>query len=126
MKRLWASAVILVVTLTLCWLGIITTLNHSTHLSEALEQAQAAVESGDIATAIQLSEQAESDWRDSHQIMCTYIPHTRLESLDMSLSTLAPLLRHGALDEFSAERARASAQIASLRETELPTLQNIL
>ena len=126
MKRLWAAAAILAISLALCWMGIRTTLDYSGHLSNILQEARTAAEEGDLDKALQLSEQAEENWKSSHKVMSTYIPHARLESIDLSLASLSPLIQHGTVDQFASECARAAAQIASLEEAEMPILENIL
>lgn len=126
MKRLWAAAAILVILLILCWMGIRTTLDLSNELGTTLQEARAAAEEEDFERALELSEKAEDSWKHSHKIMSTYVPHTRLEAIDLSLASLSPLIQHGAVDEFSSECARAAAQIASLEDAEMPNLENIL
>lgn len=126
MKRLWAAAAILVITLVLCWMGGRTTLDLSKELNTTLQEARDAAEDEDFERALELSEKAEDSWKNSHKIMCTYIPHSRLEAIDLSLASLSPLIQYGAVDEFSSECARAAAQIASLKEAEMPIWENIL
>lgn len=126
MKRIWAAVAILVVVSGLCWWGVHTTIELSDVLSNALQEARSAAEQGDFARAAGLSNQAEERWREFHKVLSTFIQHARLEAIDLSLASLSPLIEHGAVDEFTSECARAAAQIASLREAELPILENIL
>ena len=122
MKRLWAAMAILVVVTGLCWWGVHTTIELSNELSTTLQEARNAAEQGDFERAADLSNQAEENWRKFHKTLSTFIQHTRLEAIDLSLASLSPLIEHGAVDEFSSECARAAAQIASLQEAELPHL----
>lgn len=126
MKRLWAAAAILAISLVLCWLGLRTTLGLSDGLNATLQEASAAAEEGDLEQALLLSEQAQKSWRESHRVLSTYIPHTRLEAIDLSLAALPSLAQNGAVDSFQSECARASVQITSLEEAEMPILENIL
>ena len=126
MNRLWAAVAILVVVTGLCWWGVHTTIELSNELSGTLQEARNAAEQGDFERAAGLSNQAEENWRKFHKTLSTFIQHTRLEAIDLSLASLSPLIEHGAVDEFSSECARAAAQIASLQEAELPILENIL
>ena len=126
MRRLWAAAIILVILLALCTWGLSTTMSLSDELNHTLQEAYTAAEEGNLVRAQELSNEAQTHWKKFHRILSTYIQHTRLEEIDRSLATLSPLLQHGAVDAFSSECARTAAQIASLREAEMPILENIL
>lgn len=125
MKRLWASAIILVVLIVLCVIGTITTSKITADLTNTVESAKKAAEKGDNSTAFVLSQKAVSDWHQKHEILCTYMPHTKLEAIDQTLAALPPLIHYGTIDQFSAECDRGVTQIEYLNESETPILQNI-
>lgn len=126
MKRVWVAAAIFVAVLGLCIFGLITTNKLTEDMSGRLNEMKSAEKSGNTSTALALSEAIIKDWHEYHMKMCMYMPHARLESIDQSLATLPPLISNGATDQFEAECERASAQIEHLKDTELPSLANIL
>ena len=97
MRRLWAAAIILVILLALCTWGLSTTMSLSDELNHTLQEAYTAAEEGNLVRAQELSNEAQTHWKKFHRILSTYIQHTRLEEIDLSLASLSPLLQHGAL-----------------------------
>lgn len=125
MKRLWASAIILVVLIVICIFGTITTSKITAELTNTVENAKKAAEKDDNSTAFTLSEKAVSDWHQKHDILCTYMPHAKLEAIDQTLAVLPALIHYGTKDQFAAECDRSITQIEYLNESEIPILQNI-
>lgn len=125
MKRLWVSAIILVVLTVICIFGTITTNRISSDLAKTVESAKKAAEDGDNSAAFTLSKKAVSDWHQSHEVLCTYMPHAKLEAIDQTLAALPSLIYYGTTDQFTAECDRGVTQIEYLNESETPILQNI-
>lgn len=90
-----------------------------------VSSAKKAAESGDNETALTLSKKAVEDWHASHEILCTYMPHAKLEAIDQTLAALPMLSFYGTTDQFTAECDRGIAQINYLNESEIPAIQNI-
>lgn len=125
MKRLWASAIIFVVLVTACAFGTIQTNRITSDLTATVQNAKKAAESGDDDLAYRLSKKAIDDWQDNHRILCTYMPHGKLEAIDQTLGALPSLSYYRATDNFTAECDRGILQIQYLKESEIPLLQNI-
>lgn len=125
MKRIWASVIIFVVLIVVCILGTISTKNITTEVAQTVQGAKNAAESGDNSKAYTLSQKAVTDWHQKHEILCTYMPHARLESIDQTLAALPSLIHYGSTDQFSAECDRGITQIEYLNESETPIIQNI-
>lgn len=122
---MWASAIILLVLIVLCTFGTVTTNKITSELTGTVQSAKKAAEKGDNSTAYTLSKKAVSDWHQRHEILCTYMPHSKLEAIDQTLAALPSLIYYGSTDQFSAECDRGITQIGYLNETEIPVLQNI-
>lgn len=125
MKRLWASAIILVLVVVACIFGSNKTKQISKDMTQTIASAKNAANGGDMNTALKLSEKAITDWQDSHRILCMYMPHDRLESIDQTLSALPMLSYYGTTDQFTADCDRSITQIKYLNESELANLENI-
>ncbi len=125
MKRIWTSAIIFVALLIVCSLGIVTTKKVSTDLTNTVTSAKKAAETGDNSSAFTLSQKAVTEWHKNHEVLCTYMPHAKLEAIDQTLAALPSLIYYGTTDQFAAECDRGITQIEYLNESETPTLQNI-
>lgn len=127
MKRVWAAAALFIMILGICIWGLITTNMMTGSIYSRLNEIKSEVKSGNKSTATALSETAIHEWHEYHMKMCTYMPHSRLEAIDQSLAALPPLINsESGTDQFEAECERAEAQIEHLKDTELPSLENIL
>ncbi|HEX2985892.1 MAG TPA: DUF4363 family protein [Caproiciproducens sp.] len=125
MKRIWASVVISVVSVFLCVIGIISTQSISHDMTRTLIDAKREAENGNNNKAHELSQKAVNDWKQKHEILCVYMPHSRLEAIDQTLSTLPSYIYYGTTDQFEAECDRGITQIEYLNEAEIPNIQNI-
>lgn len=125
MKRLWASAIIFVILVAVCFWGVTTTNKISNDLSSTVSSAKNAAQNGDNELAFSLSQKAVSDWHNNHTILCTYMPHSKLEAIDTTLAALPALVYYDSIDQFSAECDRGITQIEYLNESEVPMLENI-
>ncbi len=125
MKRIWASVIIFILAVTVCILGTITVQNITEDLTRTITQAKKEADIGNTDLSYQLSKKAVSDWHSSHEILCIYMSHSKLEAVDQTLAGLPGLVQHGANEQFSSECDRGITQIYYLKESELPSLQNI-
>lgn len=126
MKRLWVSAIIMILLLTVCIFGASQTRQVSRNMTQTLSSAKQAANGGDMDSALKLSQKAVKDWRECHKALCTYMPHVKLEAIDQTLAGLPMLCYYGATDQFTADCERSITQIAFLNESEFPNLENIL
>ncbi|MCH3971903.1 MAG: DUF4363 family protein [Oscillospiraceae bacterium] len=126
MKRMAIAAAIFITAIFLCFAGSHTTKVLTESLAGTLDKAQQAAQANDAKSAYAFSSKACSDWQKSHQILCTFQPHSRLEAIDQTLATLPDLSRCDNLGQFESECARGKTLAENLRESELPLLQNIL
>jgi hypothetical protein len=125
MKRVWISVGIFVVLVAVCILGTVNTMRISDEMTITVTNAKKAAESGNNETALTLSKKAVEDWHKNHEVLCTYMPHAKLEAIDQTLAALPMLSFYGTTDQFTAECDRGIAQINYLNESEIPVMQNI-
>lgn len=126
MKRAWAAVAMIAAVLILCMMGLNATNRMIGELSEEFEQAHSAVSQGNIDLAQQHSQSIVQLWDQNYRLLCTYIPHDKLEQIDQCIATLQSNLQYQEYAEFSAELNRAHAQLEHLRDTEMPSIENIL
>jgi hypothetical protein len=126
MNRLWTALVLLLVCIGLCIGGNVATARYTQTLTTQLTAAQKAADAGDDTQAYTFSQKALDGWQSAHNVLCTFLPHTRLEAVAQTIAALPSLARYGTRDQFSGECARGLLQVQNLKEGEVPALQNIL
>ncbi|MVB09447.1 hypothetical protein CAFE_01030 [Caprobacter fermentans] len=125
MKRVWISLGIFIVLTGVCILGTIYTNQISTRMIQTVTEAKSAELRGETETAVQLSRKAGDDWRSMHTVLCTYMPHSKLEAIDQTLAGLPMLCQYGGTEQFLADCDRSIEQISYLNESEIPSIANI-
>lgn len=125
MKRIWISLVIFIVLTGVCILGTWYTNRISTQMIQIVTQAKNAEQNGETETAVQLSRKASDDWNSLHSVLCTYMPHSKLEAIGQTLAGLPMLCKYGGTEQFLADCDRSIEQISYLNEAEVPSLENI-
>lgn len=126
MKRAWVGIAMIVLVVALSIWGLFSANHLLGGLERQLNDVQQTVQNGDYQQAKQQSQQITEDWEGSYRALCTFIPHDKLEQIDQSLATLNLNLEYEEYAQFSTEAARACTQLQHLRDTEFPTLENIL
>lgn len=126
MKRMAVAIILLTTSVGLCVAGSNVTANLTNQLTDTLVSARSAALEDDHATAYRLSLKAGKDWKNAHQLLCTFQPHSRLETVDQTLATLPDLAQCENLKQFASECARGEMLAQNLQEGEFPLIQNIL
>nr|WP_267901491.1 DUF4363 family protein [Caproicibacter fermentans] len=106
-------------------MGTIYTNQISTRMIQTVTEAKSAELRGETETAVQLSRKAGDDWRSMHTVLCTYMPHSKLEAIDQTLAGLPMLCQYGGTEQFLADCDRSIEQISYLNESEIPSIANI-
>ncbi|MCI1966796.1 MAG: DUF4363 family protein [Oscillospiraceae bacterium] len=125
MKRIWISLVLLVALISVCALGTWRTNQISSQMIQMVTQAKDAAQRGDTKTAVVLSRKAKENWNSNHAVLCTYMPHAKLEAISQMLAGLPMLCQYGGTEQFLADCDRSIEQLSYLNEAETPTLENI-
>jgi hypothetical protein len=124
-KRIWTALAIFVILVSVSAAGTSTTRKICNETSAAVTAAKAAQENGDAEKALKLSKTAVKGWHMSHRVLCMYMPHSKLESIEETISGLPMLCKYGAEDQFMADCDRSLEQLSYLMESEEPNMQNI-
>lgn len=126
MKRLWVSAFLLVLLLSLCTLGSYTASASSSSLNGQLNRLKSEIHQGNTATALAISQNLQRQWEAEHSRLCTFMPHDDLSPIGETLSQLPALIRNGEKGQLESSCDLVSAQLERLAEGETLTLDNLL
>jgi hypothetical protein len=126
MKRVWVAMCMMAFVVALCLTELFVTEKLANEMDASILSARQAVQNQDYAQAEEYSIRISEQWKRYHNMLSLYITHDRLEQIDQSFSILSTNLEQGMYDEFLVELRRAYGQLEHLRDTEMPTLGNIL
>lgn len=126
MKRIWAAIAIFAVVLGLCVWGLVSMTVTADTVLRQVEQIETAIQKEDYPMAIRLTEQTAERWDTSGRVLCGFLSHAQLETMDKELASLRVYLD-------AQESGRAMEHCAQLRtfwkhmqKTDLPLWENIL
>lgn len=126
MRRVWAAAALFAVVLFLSIGGLFTTGSAAGDMLERTERIETAVRQGDEAAALQLTEAAVARWEDQGQLLCAFLSHSQLETMDKELAGLSSSLEAGKLGLALEHCAQIRLFCRHLQKLDLPLWENIL
>lgn len=126
MNRIWTAISILLVLMIGC-ITELTYINKITNdMKDRLLEINQYVENNSMETALKSSNELHEEWDKNHSIMALFITHDRLENIDQSVEIINANIKSDESSDFFTESARLYAQLNHLKDTELPTINNIL
>ncbi len=125
MKRLIAAAVLMLILISFCTVGIIQILGHEDKIIGMISQAVEAAENDDFDKAYEIDVQSEEEWIKSEQMLAPFTSHLHLDDVGLAISKLPPLIKYGNKAQFISECKYTIVQIKHLADSEIPALTNI-
>lgn len=126
MKRFITSMVLFVTTVSLCIAETIFLDKTVTSFSQDIDNAMSEASNENLETAMQLAEDISQNWLESQPFISTFINHDRLEEIGQSIISMKTNLLQGQTEDFFVESEVAKTQLNQLKDTEFPSIQNIL
>lgn len=134
MKRIWFALASMAIIFAACIVELIWIENSTATLTQSIDEIIQAVENENEDEANKLSdeEKAElgknlhSNWDSLHTILAAFVDHARLEDIDQSIAVISECLKKEEESDFYIESAKLKGQLEHLKDTELPTISNIL
>lgn len=126
MKHLWIGIGILSLLLTL---GIVSNVAASLTLRESetlLQQADEALDAGDLPAALEKSRQAEARWRSAQKMLHIMMSHTLIDEVDTSFSNLRTYGEEDETTEYRASCRELILQLRHLRDMDIPHYYHFL
>lgn len=126
MKRFITSIVLFLVTLGACVSETIFLNDTVAKFTQDIEYIIQNASDKNIETARQLAEDVNVKWQEQQAFISTFINHDRLEDISQSMISLKASLSQQQIEDFFVECEVAKSQLNHLKDTEFPSIQNIL
>lgn len=126
MKRIWIAIALFVFILGCCITESIIVGKMVDDLYQNVEKIQSMAKEKKYDDAIKLSKEIDDKWQQEDNKLGVFISHETLDELEQELTVLKINLRCGEYNDFWAESGRVLAILQQLKDTELPSLSNIL
>ncbi len=126
MKRIWVAIIAFALVISLCIVENILVNRTISELQENVSLAQDYVKSKDIENANITTQKINDIWENKNKTIEMLIAHDQLEPIQISIAVLKANLDTEEYNDFLAESNKISAHLDNLKNTESPTINNIL
>ena len=126
MKRIWVAIIAFALVISLCVVENILVNKTISELQENISLVQDYVKSKDIENANITTQKINDIWENKNKTIEMLIAHDQLEPIQISIAVLKANLETEEYNDFIAESNKISAHLESLKDTESPTVNNIL
>lgn len=126
MKRFITSIVLLVITIGACIAETFFLNNLVSSFTQDINSTIKEVKNENFETAKSLANSINSNWQEKQSFISTFINHERLEEIGQSIISMKTNLDQGQLEDFFVESEITKTQLNNLKDTEFPSIENIL
>lgn len=91
-----------------------------------IELTDKKVYKNDFEEALEMCSQLEDSWENSSKRIDMILNHECIDSIGESINKMSSYLQNGSVDMYFAESSKAKKELASIKESEYPYIENIL
>ena len=128
MKKIWATIILISLTIGVCCFFLFYVISVSDQASESVYQIQTHVSDKKYKHAQKSVKQLDDFWKSNHTMLSIILHHEILEEIEESIAVLEATLQQPEeeIPQFWLESTRTLVKIANLRDLEIPNVANIL
>ena len=79
-----------------------------------------------LMSALKICEETEKEWYDNAKLIDTMLIHDYVDNIGLSISRMTAFAQKQNRDMYFAESVQAKKELASIKESEFPLVENIL
>ncbi|HHZ06166.1 MAG TPA: DUF4363 family protein [Clostridiales bacterium] len=125
MKKIWWAVVIALLVTTLCCIEITFTISTASRVDQAIELSLQQYYADDIDNALSTITKASQSWHTAQKRIDIFLYHDTVDSISITLTKAQQVIK-STPEDFPTECQIAKEQLASLKDAQLPYLENIL
>lgn len=126
MKRFITSIILFFLTIGACLIETIFLNNTVNNFTQDINYIIQNANNKNIDKALQLANDINIKWQEQQAFISTFINHDRLEDISQSIISLKASLHQQQIEDFFVECEITKSQLNHLKDTEFPSIQNIL
>lgn len=126
MKRIYIALLFFLIVglLSAVELGYVTA-NADLYISK-IELTDKKVYKNDFENALEMCTELETKWDESAKKIDVMLNHDNIDSISECLNKMTSYIQNGSIDMYFAESNKAKKELASIKESEYPYIENIL
>ncbi len=126
MKRLWVAISLLAISFIFATFEYITVLRNYEKFTPVLEKAEEYCSNEEFSKAFDTIEEAQLSWDKKSKLLNSLIDHTNTENINESFFQLLESAQKQESVEFLSICNKTKRQLLSMKESELPSFDNIM
>lgn len=126
MKRLWVAILLLIISIFFATFENITVMNNYKNFTPILEKAEQYCSDKEFSKAFDTIKQAQLSWDKKSKVLNSLIDHTHTENINESFFQLLESAQKQERVEFLSICNKTKRQLLSMKESELPSFDNIM
>lgn len=128
MKKVVISIGIAILSVAICLISMFYVDSTAKTAEKYIDQIQTSISNQQYNTALVKTNELNKFWNDNHTMMSIILHHERIEEIEESIAVIKSSLEHPAEEDtdFWLEINRSMTKIKNLKDTEKPSLANIL
>ncbi len=126
MKRIYIAVVLVLLTLCIGALetGYVTA--KTDMFIDKIERADKLMKRNEFSEAIKLCQNTEKEWYDNAKAIDMLLIHDYVDDIGLSISKMTSFAESKNTDMYFSESSDAKKQLASIKESEYPLIENLL
>lgn len=126
MKRIYIALLFFLIVglLSAVELGYVTA-NADLYISK-IELTDKKIYKNDFESALEICTELENKWDESAKRIDVILNHDNIDSISECLNKMTSYIQNGSIDMYFAESNKAKKELASIKESEYPYIENIL
>ena len=128
MKKVVISIGIALLSIIICLVSMFYVDSTAKTAEKYVDQIQNSISNQQYNTALVKTNELNKFWNDNHTMLSIILHHERLEEIEESIALIKSFLEHPAEEDidFWLEITRSMTKIKNLKDTEKPSLGNIM
>lgn len=126
MRRIYAAIVLLVIAGLLCATEYICIVNTVNDYTSRIDKLESMMYDGEISDALEYSDKINREWYKVSNGIDMLLYHDYVDNISVLLESLPDYIEYGDYSTMHATCKQAKKLLISLRDSEYPTLQNII
>lgn len=128
MKKVVISIIIAILSIAICLVSMFYVDSTAKNAEKYIDQIQTCISNQQYKLALSKTDEFERFWNDNQTMLSIILHHERLEEIKESIAIIKSFLQHPAEEDTDCwlEITRSMTKIKNLKDTEKPSLGNIM
>ena len=126
MKRIYFAIIFLIISISFAFFESYYVSTHTYNISTKIEYADNSMKENNFQKAYRTISEIQNEWEDKAWIVDIMLIHDYADTISIDLASMSSYAKNNNYDEYFSESETIKKQLASLKESELLSLENIL